>query len=106
MIHNGAGSSSLAKGLFVGIVVGAAAGLTYVLRSWKGFRSGNTLEGERFQRRNQPLSTASVEKNMETGRLAKRSIGWLVVFCFASAVAIISELKLNKIRPRSYDRTQ
>jgi hypothetical protein len=38
-----------------------------------------------------------VEKNIETGKPPKRSIGWLVVFYFASAVAMISDLRLKKI---------
>jgi hypothetical protein len=94
--HNGIGFSSIAKGLLVGIVVGAAAMSLYVVRSRPGFRRDILMESGRVQSRDQPLSKASVEKNVETGKPENRNIGWLVVYCFATAVEMISEWRLNK----------
>jgi hypothetical protein len=96
MINKRIGYSSIAKGLFVGIVVGTAAALLYVSRSKTRFRIDIPLESGRIQRRNQSLSETRVETNIETEKPAKRSIGWLVAFYFASAVAMISDWRLKK----------
>ena len=96
MTNNGIGLSSCAKGLFGGIVVGAAVALLNVPRSGRGFRSDIALQRERFQRQHLPLSETRVEEIDETGILARRSIGWGVVYCIAAAVIIVSDFRLNK----------
>jgi hypothetical protein len=90
------GFSSFAKGLFVGIVVGAAVALVYVPRSIIGFRRYIPLDSERFQRRYQTRPETTVEENIETGKHSNRTIGWLLVLILVSAVAKISDLRSNK----------
>jgi gas vesicle protein len=90
------GFSSFAKGLFVGIVVGAAVVLMYVPRRRTFFRRYVPLDSARFQRRYQALPETTVEENSETGNRAKRNIGLLLVFLLISAVAKISGLRVNR----------
>lgn len=96
MRRNGSGFSSFAKRLFVGGLLGAAVALLYAPRSGTGLRSDIPPEGVRFQRRFRPLSRTRVEESIESGNLVKPSIGWLVVFYVASAVAVISRLRMKK----------
>ena len=96
MTNNGIGFSSFAKGLFIGIVVGAAVVLMYVPRRRTFFRRYAPLDGARFQRRYQALPESTVEESSETGNRAKRNIAWLLVLFLVSAVAKISDLRLNK----------
>jgi gas vesicle protein len=97
MTQNGNGFSSFAKRLFVGSLLGAAVALLYALKSGTGLRSDIPQEGVRFQSRYRPLSTTRVEKIIETGKLVKPTIGWLVIFSIASAVAMVSDLRMKKI---------
>lgn len=97
LTQNGNPFSSFAKRLFVGSLLGAAVALLYAPRSGTGLRSDIPQEGVRSQRRYRPLSTTRVEKIIETGKLVKPSIGWFVIFYFASAVAMISDLRMKKI---------
>ena len=96
LMNKGIGFLSIAKGLFVGIVVGTAVGLLYVSRSRTGFRIDLPPQSGRIQTRNQTLSDMRVETHVEAEKPAKRSIGWLVAFYLASAVAMISDLRLKK----------
>jgi hypothetical protein len=68
-----------------------------VPRSETGLRSDIPQEGDRSQGGYRPLSTTRVEKVIETGKLVKPSIGWRVMFYFASAVAMISDWRMKRI---------
>jgi hypothetical protein len=96
MTRNGNGFSNFAKRLFVGGLLGAAVALLYAPRSGIGLRSDIPQGGVRFQRRFRPLARTRVDESIESGNLVKPSIGWLAVFYVASAVAVISRLRMKK----------
>jgi gas vesicle protein len=96
MTENGNGFSGFAKGLFVGGLLGTTVALLFAPRSRRGFRSDIPQEGVRSQRRYRPLPTTRHEKIIETGKPVKPSIGWLVTFILASAVAMIADLRIKK----------
>ncbi|MBF8296943.1 MAG: hypothetical protein HW389_3488 [Bacteroidetes bacterium] len=96
MRRDGSGFPSFAKRLFVGGLLGAAVALLYAPRSRTGLRSDIPQEGVRFQRRYRPLSTARVEEIIETRKLVRPTIGWLMIFVAASAVSMIADLKMNR----------
>jgi len=102
MTQNGNGFSSFAKGLFVGGLLGTAVALLYALRRGAGLRSDIPQEGVWSQGRYRPLSTTRVEKIIERGRLVRPTIGWLVVFSVASAVAMIAGLRMKKTGSNSH----
>lgn len=103
MAHKRNNFSGFAKGLFVGGLVGAVVAFLYVPKNRKGLRSDVPQDGVRSQGQHWPLSTTRVEKFIETEKLAKPSIGWLATFYVASAVAMISNLRMKKIQSNSYD---
>lgn len=80
MTQNKDGFSSLAKVLFIGSVLGVAAAVLYTSRSVAGIRSDISGDSVRFQVRRRP------------------TIGWLAVFILASAVRIISDVKMKKLQ--------
>lgn len=98
MKQNRNGFSGLAKGLFVGSVLGAAVAFLYAPRRVAGIRSDISDEGVRFQIRDRPLSATRIEKSFERGKRLKPTIGWLAIFILASAVATISDLRLKKLQ--------
>lgn len=90
--ENGNSFSNLAKGLFVGSVLGALGALMFVRRS----------VADLHQRRYRPPSTTRVENMTETGESVKSSIGWRVMFYFASAVAMFADLRIKKRQLNSH----
>ena len=94
MRQNRNGFSSFAKGLLVGSVLVAAFALLYAPGNGIRLRSDIPLEVVRSQRRYRPLAAMKTEKALEAH---KPGIGWRMIFYFASAVAMISDLRVKKI---------
>jgi hypothetical protein len=90
--------SSLAKGLLVGSVLGAAAAFLYAPRGRAGIRNVISEEGVRFQLRGRPPFTTRIEKSFERGKHLRPSIGWLVISILASTVTLIFDSRLKKLR--------
>lgn len=90
--------SNLAKGLFVGSVLGAAAAFLYAPRGRAGIRSNIREEGARSRLRGRPPLGKRIEKSFERGKHLRPSIGWLVISILASAATRIFDSRLKQLR--------
>ena len=97
--ENGNGFSSLAKGLFIGSMLGAAVVLLFFTRSRTGLPSDIPEEGVRYPGRYRPLTTTRVidEEVGESGKPVKSSIGWRVIFYVASGIAMFADSRTKKV---------
>jgi hypothetical protein len=95
MTENRNDFARLAKGLFVGGLLGVAAAVLYAARRGMGLRGDISKEGVRVTIRDRPLPSIRDETIMETGKRVGPAIGWSVVFILASAVAMVSNFKMK-----------
>lgn len=96
------GFSRLAKGLLAGCVLGVAAVFLGAYRSVAGIRSDIAGEGARLQPWGRPPSATSIEERVKTGKRLAPTIGWLALFILSTAVAVISDSRLKKLRKNSH----
>ncbi|HCA79660.1 MAG TPA: hypothetical protein DEP53_08000 [Bacteroidetes bacterium] len=98
MAQNRNDFSGLAKGVFVGSILGAAVAVLYAPKGSAGIRGDIPEEGLRFQLRSRLPFAARVNRSFEKGKRLKPTVGWLAIFILASAAAMISDLRLKKRR--------
>jgi len=102
MTQKGSVFSSLAKGLFVGALLGA--GIVVFHKSRNGTRlNGNLPLWEEPSQSSQPLSPKESKRHVYTEARAKPGNGWRVMYYVASAVAMISDWQMKKKRSISHD---
>jgi hypothetical protein len=95
MAQKGSGFSSLAKGLFIGTLLGGTAAVLYASRRGIGLHGDISKEGVRVSIRGRPRSPIRGETIMETGKRVGPALGWSVIFILASAVAMVSNFKMK-----------
>lgn len=95
MAENNSGFSSLAKGLFIGTLLGGTVAVLYASRRGIGLRGNISKEGVHLSAQDHPVPPTTSETIIQTGNRIGPAVGWSVAFILASAVAMVSNFKMK-----------